>query len=110
MNSANLFKADTENIIEYLAQFNEICSNPYQNLTNYESFDSLTGVPINFIISKFDPLLDENIELTKKWKGDIKFDLLDGLPHGFLNIYAESDEARIANELCIQRLRELLPI
>lgn len=56
----------------------------------------------------FDPFLDDNVSMAKKWKGKVSFDVLDELQHGFLNFMPFVDEAKKANMICIERLREAI--
>ena len=57
--------------------FDEIATDPYISPYYYESFDTLTDVPLHLIVGEFDPFLDDTIVLSKKWKGKVKFDLVD---------------------------------
>lgn len=52
-----------------LEAINKSADNPYASPILYQNFDSLADVKLFQIIGEYDPLLDENIELAKKWKG-----------------------------------------
>lgn len=56
----------------------------------------------------YDPFLDDNVSMAKKWKGNVSFDVLDELQHGFLNFMPFVDEAKKANMICIKRLKEAI--
>jgi len=40
---------------------------------------------LHLIALHFDPFLDDNVAMAKKWKGQVTLDVLDKLQHGFLN-------------------------
>ena len=56
----------------------------------------------------FDPFLDDNVSMAKKWQGKVSLDVLDELQHGFLNFMPFVEEAKKANMICIERLREAI--
>ncbi|KAI6177498.1 Hosl-1 [Aphelenchoides bicaudatus] len=66
--------------------------------------------PLRFISCHLDPLLDDTITFAKKVRnagGCIKrIDLLDGLPHGFLNFAPMSTECYEGARLCMYRIKE----
>lgn len=58
-----------------------------------------------------DPLLDETIFMAKRFKSlgcQVSLDIIDDLPHGFLNFMHLSKEAYHASILCGLRLKRLL--
>lgn len=52
-----------------LSDINKLAGSPYASPLCYEDFDSLADVKLYQILGEYDPLLDENIEFAKKWKG-----------------------------------------
>jgi hormone-sensitive lipase len=76
--------------------------------------DALMQFPSTRIVSlTLDSFLDDNIELAKKLRDlnvDIKLDILDGLPHGFLNFSRLSKEAHDGSKLAMSRIADLLSI
>lgn len=66
--------------------------------------------PAYFIACHFDPLLDESVHLAKRIRssgGQASLDLVDDLPHGFLNFIHMSKEANLASALCVSRMKEI---
>ncbi|XP_053213986.1 uncharacterized protein LOC128397298 [Panonychus citri] len=80
---------------------------PYASPMTYDKFDSLTKIPMKILTSEFCPLLDESITMAKLWKGPIGVDVMEDLPHGFLNFTMVSPEANKGALLCGQRLKEM---
>ena len=86
----------------------EITINPYISPLLYDDFDSLKYVNLYLIALHFDPFLDDNVSMAKKWKGKVSLDVLDELQHGFLNFMPFVEEAKKANVICIERLKEAI--
>lgn len=84
----------------------QITVNPYISPLLYEHFEDLRTVNLYLIGLHFDPFLDDNVSMAKQWKGPVSFDVLDELQHGFLNFMPFVEEAKKANLVCIDRLRE----
>lgn len=66
---------------------------------------------ISFVALHLDPLLDETIFMAKRFKSlgcQVSLDIIDDLPHGFLNFMHLSKEAYHASILCGLRLKRLL--
>ena len=58
-----------------------------------------------------DPMLDDSVVLARRLRSlgrTVAVDILDGLPHGFLNFALVSPEANGGSELCVRRIREFL--
>ncbi|KII64399.1 Hormone-sensitive lipase [Thelohanellus kitauei] len=69
--------------------------------------------PVRIMVSDMDPLLDEEIEMCKKLsknKVDVKIDVVEDFPHGFMAFYATSDEVKKAGSLIIARFIEIFQI
>jgi hormone-sensitive lipase len=95
----------------------ELCftlpTDPY--LSPYWASDEvLRQLPPTKIMSvQMDPFLDDCVMFAKKLKNlgvAVSLDILDGLPHGFLNFSQLSKEARSGSNLCVKRIQELLCI
>ncbi|TMS36568.1 hypothetical protein L596_003703 [Steinernema carpocapsae] len=76
----------------------------------YASPDVLKRLPpISFVACHLDPLLDDSIQFARKLRdsgGTVKnLDLLDGLPHGFLNFTLMSQECQEGSRVCLNRIR-----
>ncbi|KHN83778.1 Hormone-sensitive lipase, partial [Toxocara canis] len=79
----------------------------------YASSDQLRQLPpMWFIACHMDPLLDDTISFARKVRacgGRVKsVDLLDSLPHGFLNFTLMSPECREGAKLCLMRIKQAL--
>ena len=56
-------------------------------------------------------MLDDSVMLAKKMRKlgmPVHLDVLDDLPHGFLNFVLLSQDAKAGSDLCILRIKELL--
>lgn len=89
----------------------EVPHDPY--LSPYWAEDRvLSQFPPTTIVSlQLDPCLDDCVEFAKKLKrlgNTVKLEILDGLPHGFLNFAMLSKEANEGSKLCMKRIAELL--
>ncbi|RWS12668.1 hormone-sensitive lipase-like protein [Dinothrombium tinctorium] len=83
----------------------EFTTNPYISPICYDDFDSLSSISLHLIALHFDPFLDDNVTMARKWKGCyVTLDVIDGLQHGFLNIIPFVGEAKKASDLCLQRI------
>ncbi|XP_060532409.1 hormone-sensitive lipase isoform X2 [Cylas formicarius] len=94
----------------------EVCNfsvprDPY--LSPYLASDEdLNMFPTTKILTvELDPCLDDCVMFAKRLKRlgkDVTLDILQGLPHGFLNFSLISEDAHAGSKLCVQRIRELL--
>ncbi|XP_045499576.1 hormone-sensitive lipase isoform X2 [Colias croceus] len=60
-----------------------------------------------------DPCLDDCVMFAKKLKrlgNEVDIDVLEGLPHGFLNLSLMAKEANDASLKCIERIKQLLDL
>ncbi|XP_055700252.1 hormone-sensitive lipase isoform X2 [Phlebotomus papatasi] len=67
--------------------------------------------PIKIITLEMDPCLDDCVMFAKRLKtvgNPVGLDILEGLPHGFLNFTALSKDAAEGSKLCIERMAELM--
>uniref|UniRef100_A0A915PGC5 Hormone-sensitive lipase n=1 Tax=Setaria digitata TaxID=48799 RepID=A0A915PGC5_9BILA len=70
--------------------------------------------PAWFVACHLDPLLDDTITFAKKMRDAggrvMALDLLDNLPHGFLNFTLVSSECREGAKICLDRVKEAFGI
>lgn len=69
--------------------------------------------PVYFMSLNFDPCLDDSITFCQRLSAldrPVVIDVVDGLPHGYLNFLPFSQEAHNGSDLCIERLREALKL
>nr|CAD2200410.1 unnamed protein product [Meloidogyne enterolobii] len=68
--------------------------------------------PIRFVACHLDPLLDDTIMFAKKVRdsgGKVhSVDLLDSLPHGFLNFSPMSSDCQNGANICLERIKQTL--
>lgn len=102
------YLADKKILRTKLDALKEITINPYISPLLYDDFDSLKDVNLYLIALHFDPFLDDNVSMAKKWRGKVSLDVLDELQHGFLNFMPFVEEAKKANLICIERLKEAI--
>ena len=74
----------------------------------YESFDDLTDVPLFCMAYNFDPFLDESILFTKKWKGTVHLEVLDGLCHAGFYFKLLSSRASQASNVAVDMIKRSL--
>lgn len=58
-----------------------------------------------------DPLLDDSVMFAKKLKRrnkHVQLDIIDGLPHGFLNFSPISTECKAASMRCVRHIMQVL--
>ncbi|UYV83132.1 LIPE [Cordylochernes scorpioides] len=90
-----------------------LASNPFMS-PYYASDAQLKKLPPLYILSlDYDPCLDDSVMLVrrlKKLKCPVQFNILTGLPHGFLNFAFFIKEANDGSKLCINMLKSALNI
>ncbi|PNF38504.1 hypothetical protein B7P43_G03977 [Cryptotermes secundus] len=67
--------------------------------------------PTKIVSVQLDPFLDDCVMFAKKLRKlgvVVSLDVIDGLPHGFLNFSQLSKEARSGSNQCVKRIQELL--
>lgn len=79
----------------------------------YATADQLRQLPpMWFVACHLDPLLDDTVSFARKARdcgGKVMaVDLLDNLPHGFLNFTLMSPECREGAKICLMRIKEAL--
>lgn len=104
------YRAEKDKLQETVERLYKITSNPYISPLYYQDFESLASINLHLIALHFDPFLDDNVTMAKRWKGKVTLDVLDGLQHGFLNYMPFIDEGRKANELAVRRIKETFNI
>ncbi|KRX83142.1 Hormone-sensitive lipase [Trichinella sp. T6] len=65
--------------------------------------------PTSVVACHLDPLLDDSISFCKKLRRanvPHTLDLIESLPHGFMNLMSFSKECRLATQLCLRRIKE----
>ncbi|XP_055695984.1 hormone-sensitive lipase-like isoform X2 [Lutzomyia longipalpis] len=89
----------------------QVPKDPY--ISPYFATDSVLKEmpPIKIITLEMDPCLDDCVMFAKRLKtigNPVELDILEGLPHGFLNFTALSKDAAQGSKLCIKRIAELM--
>ncbi|XP_055342109.1 hormone-sensitive lipase-like isoform X2 [Paramacrobiotus metropolitanus] len=67
--------------------------------------------PIYLMACHLDPLLDDSVTFARRllyMKKSVHLDVMNHLPHGFLNFSLLSTEAANATDLCAKRIRQVL--
>ncbi|KAK6173809.1 hypothetical protein SNE40_017204 [Patella caerulea] len=87
-----------------------IVKNPYMSPLLAPN-ELLMGLPdMSLVACHLDPLLDDSIMFTKRLRKlgkKVDLDLVDNLPHGFLNFSLVSKEAKHATDMIIKKLKEM---
>ncbi|XP_072931144.1 hormone-sensitive lipase isoform X2 [Epargyreus clarus] len=69
--------------------------------------------PVRILSVHLDPCLDDCVMFAKKLKGlgnEVGIDVLEGLPHGFLNFSLMAKEANEGSKLCLERIKQLFDL
>ncbi|XP_049875034.1 hormone-sensitive lipase isoform X2 [Pectinophora gossypiella] len=69
--------------------------------------------PVRILTVHLDPCLDDCVMFAKKLKGlgnTVGIDVLEGLPHGFLNFSLMAKEANEGSKLCVERIKQLMDL
>ncbi|CAN7983804.1 unnamed protein product [Ixodes hexagonus] len=82
-------------------------------LTPYLASDELLKQlpPAYFLCLHLDPVLDDMVMFAKKLRSlgcSIRVEVLDSLPHGFLNLFPRGKEAQEGMQCCVNMLRHAL--
>jgi acetyl esterase/lipase len=104
------FACSKEELLTRIEAFGDILDHPYMSPIKYEHFERLKDVSCHLIPLLYDPLLDDSIEMAKKWTGPVTVDCLDGLNHGFLHFIHNSQEAMAGCDLVLHRIKQALKI
>ena len=67
--------------------------------------------PISVVVGDMDPLLDESVVFARRLKQldrPVTFDVMESLPHGFLNFVLVSKLCRDASDRCQKRILEII--
>lgn len=100
-------------ILRKIRMLKAISKNPFMSplLASDEILKEMP--PVYFLSLNFDPCLDDSITFAKRLQSlnrRVVIDVLDGLPHGFLNFLPFSQEAHDGSNLCVRRLKEVLKL
>ena len=85
-------------------------SDPYFNIVCSNHYDDLKDIKLFIQASEFDPLIDDSIQIAKKWKGFVKLDVIPDVNHGFLSLQDFSPEAKRGSKLSRKRIGQGLGI
>ncbi|XP_022826508.1 hormone-sensitive lipase [Spodoptera litura] len=69
--------------------------------------------PVRILTVHLDPCLDDCVMFAKKLKNlgnTVGIEVLEGLPHGFLNFSLMAKEANEGSKLCVERIKQLLEL
>ncbi|XP_061189140.1 hormone-sensitive lipase-like [Saccostrea echinata] len=90
-----------------------IVKNPYMSpfLAPDEMLKCLP--PIKMVACHLDPLLDDSVMFARRLRSlgnQVELYPVDDLPHGFLNFSTASKEARLASDVCVDKIRQILQL
>lgn len=91
------------NYSDYISSFYE---NHLINPAIYEKFNELNDTKLFILVGEYDFLLDNSNQLAKVWEGDLTFDIISNLIHGFLSMKNVSNENKESASLIIKRFQE----
>lgn len=90
--------------MEYIKTFYD--DNPIITPLIYKHFDELKSIDLYSLGGEFDFLLDDSIELAKKWKGNMCLDLLETIMHGYFYFEQLSAASKESVSLTVKRLQK----
>lgn len=89
--------------MNYVKQFYE---NPIITPISYEHFDELSTIDLYTISGELDFLVDDSIEISNKWKGNVSLDIVNDLMHGYFYFNQVTDICKEATDLSVKRIQE----
>lgn len=116
----------TDTVKQSLYNLNTFALNPFISPLLAKNLENLKQIPLYLYPLTYDPFLDDSIEMAKKWKGTtttpkgilliqfilspgkVHLEVIDGLPHGFLNLVKFSDKGKEASFKCMEHVRDVL--
>lgn len=129
------YKLPVDELILKLDLLNSNAHNRYVSplLVGDDEWQDFGDIPLYAVALHFDACLDDMITLAKRWKGifmthlkqatfdefkagifcfigKVSLDVLEDLPHGFLNFISFSEEARRGCDLTVSRIRQALQL
>lgn len=105
--SAKICEKSKHDLKITMDQRRKIAYSPYLSPLEYDSFGDLEDVHLHIMACSQDALLDHSVEMAKKWKGKLTFDVMDHLPHLFPSIVVIKG-AREVLDLAVSRLIQLV--
>ena len=97
----------TGNLKKCLARMNAFVQNPFISPLLAESVKDFNHIPLYLYPLTFDAFLDDSIEMAKRWQKDkVKVEILDDLPHGFLNFVEFDAMARLQTKMLQQQQQQ----
>ncbi|GFU58081.1 hormone-sensitive lipase [Nephila pilipes] len=104
---------DKKSILQKIRMLKIVSKNPFMSPLLASDKELKEMPPVYFVSLNFDPCLDDSITFAKRLQSlnrQVVIDVLDGLPHGFLNFLPFSQEAHDGSNLCVRRLKEVLKL
>lgn len=68
---------------EIVQKFSYRLKDPLFNVMAFTAWHDLRHIPLTVCSGEMDPLLDQSVLLAKRWAGEVLFDVVPGMPHGF---------------------------
>ncbi|KAI1294244.1 Hormone-sensitive lipase [Halotydeus destructor] len=63
----------------------QLIEHPYLSPMYYEDFESMRDIQLTLVALNMDPTLDQSIEMARRWRGKVDLDVVNDMPHAFLN-------------------------
>lgn len=83
-------------------QMNEHLSGPFASPAAYKHYEDFQNITINIIATHICPLLDDAIEMYRKWPGTKTIHMFDNLPHGFIQFIDLSPSCKKASKQIVE--------
>jgi acetyl esterase/lipase len=104
------YRREEETINGIFEKHRQKLADPYFNVLSFNSYEELKDIKLYVQASEFDPLLDDSIDLCRRWKGFVQLDVIPDVNHGFLAFQGFCPEARSASQVTLKRIGEGLGV
>lgn len=85
----------------------KLIRHPYVSPLLYDDFDSITEVKLSVFACASDPILDQSVEICKKWRGEVSLHVWEGVIHAFLTAVSFGGKYVEYNNQIIDELKRL---
>jgi len=92
--------------VDDLEALHRFARNPFLSPLLCTDFEFSKQIPLYLFETTFDPFLDDNVEMAKRWKGKVVLEVQPDLPHGYLNFIKISPKCQQANDLCLEHFAQ----
>ena len=85
----------------------KLIKHPYVSPLLYSDFESLSEVKLSVFACATDPILDQSVEICKKWRGEVSLHVWDDVIHAFLTAISAGGKYVAYNDQVIAEIKRL---